>query len=101
MRAGIPDVYPSNVDKKVLLRHLDEARTHIALGDKHIARQREIVAEFEKAGDGDDLVTAKALLESYMQLQAMHIADLQGIERELLSDSAMTEFKVAYGRRLN
>ncbi len=74
--------YTHRMDKMVLLRHLVEARAHVAIGEKHIARQRQIVAELERAEDGD-LVTARALLDSYLQLQVQHVADMKRLEGQL------------------
>jgi hypothetical protein len=48
------------------------ARRHVAMGERHIARQREIVAKLER--DGHDSLDSKRLLGFFEELQNMHIA---------------------------
>ncbi|TIW61027.1 MAG: hypothetical protein E5V49_13125 [Mesorhizobium sp.] len=44
---------------------------HVLLGERHIARQREIVADFHDRGFRADL--AEELLELFEQMQLLHI----------------------------
>lgn len=60
------------MDRAVLLRHLRQARDHIAEGERHIRRQREIVAHLKR--DGHNASLASDLLETLEQLQESHIA---------------------------
>jgi hypothetical protein len=62
-------------------QHLAQAEAHIALGDRNIVHQRELVAELER--DGHDTAEAKRLLASFEELQAMHIAERARIQCEL------------------
>jgi hypothetical protein len=61
------------MSRLTLARHLAQAEARIALGQKHIARQNEIIAELERAGH--DAVTAKALLVVFEATHELHIAD--------------------------
>ncbi|TGQ71001.1 hypothetical protein EN829_001030 [Mesorhizobium sp. M00.F.Ca.ET.186.01.1.1] len=45
---------------------------HVLLGERHIARQREIVADFQDRGFRADL--AEELLELFEEMQLLHIA---------------------------
>src|ERR1700687_4522515 len=38
------------VDRQAILRKLEETERYIALGKEHIARQREIIADFDREG---------------------------------------------------
>ena len=62
-------------------RHLAEAEAHIALGERHIVRQRELVADL--ARDGHDTTEAKRLLANLEETQALHIAARDLTRREL------------------
>jgi hypothetical protein len=68
--------------RTILLRHLDDARAQVAVSEKLIARQREVVAELEQAGRGDQ-VGARQLLERYLQLHAEKIAEAERLERAI------------------
>jgi two-component sensor histidine kinase len=59
-------------DRTAVLEYFSMARRHVAIGERHIARQREIVAELER--DGHDSLDAKRLLGYFEELQNMHIA---------------------------
>lgn len=65
----------------MLKDHLAQACRHVQQGERHITRQREIVAELER--DGHDTQSAKELLGQFEALQAMHIADRERIIEEL------------------
>jgi hypothetical protein len=60
------------MDRSMLLDHLAQNRRHIEIGERHISRQREIVAELERGGY--DSSRAKQLLHNFEELQKMHIA---------------------------
>ncbi|WP_407180464.1 hypothetical protein [Bradyrhizobium sp. STM 3562] len=61
--------------------HLAEAERHIALGEKHIARQLEIIGNLKRAGHPTAL--AIDLLATYRLLLATHIAHRDLILHEL------------------
>lgn len=69
------------MDRTVILEHLAQARRHVVQGERHIARQREIVAELERKGQ--DALAARDLLDSFEALQVLHIADRDRLEEEL------------------
>jgi len=75
------------MDKKsMLLDHLAQARRHIAEGELHVARQRELVAKLER--DAHDARQARQTLNQFEELQQLHLADRDRLEKELaeLSD---------------
>ncbi|TIV60319.1 MAG: hypothetical protein E5V80_10005 [Mesorhizobium sp.] len=55
--------------RETLLTMLEE---HVLLGQRHIARQREIVADCHRNGFRADL--AEELLSLYEQMQLLHVA---------------------------
>ncbi len=65
----------------MLRKHLTQAEKHVASGEQHVRRQRELVAELER--DGHDTAVAKQLLAEFERLWEMHIADRDRIQREL------------------
>jgi hypothetical protein len=69
------------VDRKTIERHLFLAEKHVSEGERHIARQREIVAELKD--NGHDLETARNLLARFEELYASHVADRDRIRLEL------------------
>ena len=64
----------------MLKRHLTQAEEHIATGQKNIARQWELIAKLER--NGHDSAQARAILDQFEELQAMHLADRERILRE-------------------
>ncbi|NKF34528.1 hypothetical protein HER21_49810, partial [Pseudomonas sp. BGM005] len=48
------------MDRAMVEKHLQQAREHVASGELHLARQREIVAEL--ISRGADVMEAKRLL---------------------------------------
>ncbi len=64
---------------------LATAEEHVALGALHIARQKQIIAEFEACGR--DSTSARELLATFEDSQGMHIADRDRLRKEL-ADSA-------------
>jgi hypothetical protein len=68
-----------------ILEHLEQARRHIALSERHIARQREIITELIRGGY--DPFHSRQLLASFEELQRLHIAELDRIETELANTS--------------
>ena len=69
------------MDIEALRRHLEETEGHIALGERHIAAQRGIIAEL--AHDGHDTSQAEALLATFEQTQCLHLEDRDRIRKEL------------------
>jgi hypothetical protein len=69
------------MDRATIIRHLEQARRHVTMGERHIASQHEIVAKLEHAGH--DSRVAKELLASFAELQQFHIAHRDRLEKEL------------------
>ena len=72
-------------DRDMLKRHLRQAEEHIAKGEKNIARQWELIAKLER--DKHDTAQARAILDQFQELQAMHLAERERILRELSEES--------------
>jgi chromosome condensin MukBEF ATPase and DNA-binding subunit MukB len=64
--------YRERMDRAVLLKHLQQARAHIAEGERHIRRQREIIDELER--DGHNAELARELLVTLERVQETHIS---------------------------
>jgi hypothetical protein len=65
----------------MVVDHLTKANRHVAEAERHVAQQREIVAQLER--EGHDYSDAKELLARFEELQALHIADRDRLQREL------------------
>jgi arginine repressor len=72
------------MDRRMWERHLVQAEQHVALGERHIARQYELVAKLER--DGQDATEAKLFLDTLQELQATHIAHRDRLLRELAAN---------------
>jgi hypothetical protein len=66
-------------------RSLVLAREHVALGEKHITPQREIISGLGLAGH--DTVEAELLLKQFEELQVQHTSHRDRLEKELASES--------------
>lgn len=64
-------------------RRLAEAEDHVAVGEKHIARQKDIVAELERDGHAEAAQTARDLLATFEITQKAHIDDRDRLRAEL------------------
>ncbi len=60
------------MNRAMLEQLLAQAEEHIALGQHHIARQRELVAKLERAGS--ETTDARRLLANFETAQEMHLA---------------------------
>jgi hypothetical protein len=69
------------MDRATVLEHLAQARRHVSLGERHIARQRQLIAGLERVGS--DSWEAWKLLQQFEDLQRLHIHDRDRLEREL------------------
>ncbi|RWC00321.1 MAG: hypothetical protein EOQ57_17135 [Mesorhizobium sp.] len=58
---------------------LEMLEQHVLLGERHIARQREIVADFHHKGFRTDL--ADELLNLFEQMQLLHVAHRDRIQK--------------------
>lgn|SRR5438876_6610812 len=74
-------VLKTTMDKAMALAHLALAERHIARGYEHLASQTRIVANLENAGH--DTAMAQSLLETFRDIQRIHLADRDRIKREL------------------
>ena len=73
--------WPGMPDRTLILDHLAQARRHVTEAERHIANQREIVAQKER--DGHDTATSKQLLDQFEELYTMHVAERDRLEKEL------------------
>jgi DNA repair protein RadC len=65
------------MNRTLLLAHLAQVERHIREGERHLSRQREIVAELERHGRGHSRTTqmARDLLDSFEMAQSAHLND--------------------------
>jgi hypothetical protein len=61
------------MSRETLARHLAQAEVRVAVGQKHLGRQKEIIAELDQAGH--DAGTARALLVVFEATLVLHMAD--------------------------
>jgi len=78
------------MDRKMLKRHLAQAKGHVETGRENIVRQRRVIAKLEQGGYGTK--EARAALSLFEELQAMHTADLERILRELVGKRTPSSF---------
>jgi hypothetical protein len=69
------------MDRSTVLKHLEMARRHVAMGEENIARLREIIARLERGGH--DTSTTTELLARFEEIQRLHLADRDRLENEL------------------
>jgi Fe2+ or Zn2+ uptake regulation protein len=55
-----------------LLERLEQADRRVTLGERHVERQREIIAELER--NGRDSTQARELLAVFLATQATHVS---------------------------
>ncbi len=60
------------MDRTLITKHLMQAAEHIALGERHIGRQKEIIANLQARGLDTDL--AQKVLDQFEQLQKEHVS---------------------------
>ncbi|ARO33764.1 hypothetical protein NXC14_PC00225 (plasmid) [Rhizobium sp. NXC14] len=70
------------MDRTIVKKHLEQALEHVALGELHVARQRELIAELTNRGA--DVREAIRLLTNFEESQVMHVAHLERLKAELL-----------------
>jgi hypothetical protein len=69
------------MDRNMILDHLAVVRRHVARGEQIVARQRETIARLERAGC--DTSDATRLLLQFEELQSLHVADRERLEKML------------------
>jgi hypothetical protein len=69
------------MDKVAMLgKHLAQVEEHVALGDRHLSRQREIIARLARGGH--DTAAAVALLKQFEEIQELHCAHRDRLIKE-------------------
>lgn len=61
--------------------HLYQAERHVALGERHVARQLEIIAELES--NGHDAIDAHSFLRQLKDLLGLHVAYRDRLRQEI------------------
>lgn len=69
------------MDLRLVRQHLAEAERHLALSDRRIARQIEIIDELER--DGHPTYLAYELLATYRAVHANYLIHAETIRTEL------------------
>jgi hypothetical protein len=72
------------MDREMTLCHLAQCEDAVALGDRHIARQRAIIEELSR--DGHDATQAYALLKVLEESQVLHVGHRGRLLAELADD---------------
>jgi propanediol utilization protein len=67
------------MDRKIVEDHLKQAEEHVALGERHIKRQREIVAELH--GHGHNTEESRRLLQQFEEIQTLHVEGRDRLRR--------------------
>jgi hypothetical protein len=69
------------MDRYAIEQQLQEAKAHLALGEKHVSRQRRIVAALETGGH--DASRAKDKLQTFEVTHAISVEDVTRLVQEL------------------
>ncbi len=73
------------MDPAMIRRHLELAERHVLEGERHIARQREIVGKLElRNPESIPLRIARGLLQEVERAQGIHVADRDRLRGLLL-----------------
>ena len=71
-------------DRSTIIDQLALAEEHVAVGERSIYRQRNLIAEIEK--QGYDATEERRMLTELEKLLAQHIAERDGLRRHLADD---------------
>jgi len=71
------------MNRPLLEEHLAMAKKHVALGEAHLVRLREVVSELRR--HGDDTTQDEMLLASFEALQVIHLEHRNRLRLELNS----------------
>jgi len=69
------------MDRSTLLNHLAQAERHAAEGNRHLARQEQLIAQLDQ--HGHDTTEALKVLSTFRSTQALHEADVVRILGQL------------------
>lgn len=72
------------MDRHLLSAHLQQARRHVAEGERHVRQQRELIAHLERLGLPSS--QARDLLMTYEHLLELHTADRDRLANHLAGD---------------
>ena len=73
---------------EALLEHLALVEEHIQQGERHIQRQRELLAELERDGHDAAAARARSLLQVFEQSQLVHLAELERLRHQITTGIA-------------
>lgn len=71
--------------RSIQKERLSQAKEFVALGERHIAELHKRIAEAQR--NGLDVSNSLALLKTFEETQALHIADQARLEKELSENS--------------
>ena len=69
------------MERAVIEEHLALAERHVAQGEGHIRQQRELIVRLER--EGQESAEARRLLNTFEELQGLHVADRNRLQAEL------------------
>ena len=78
------------MDRTTTLARLAKAEQAVELGERHLLRQRELVAELTR--HRHDVAMAARLLATFEQSQTLHVADCDRLSKELLTPWIALDF---------
>ena len=82
-RTGDRKVLPFCMDRSLLEKHLAQAEKDVALGERRIIRQREILARTERGGHRALEAVARPALATFEEVQRGNLVDRDHINVEL------------------
>lgn len=69
------------MNRELLQDHLRLAERHVVQGAELVEKQRRLIERL--ARDGHDTAAARAVLQTFEETQAMHVADCARLSKEL------------------
>jgi hypothetical protein len=69
------------MDRRTIVEHLFQAEEHLALAERQVTRQHELIAQLER--DGDDSAAGRALLAQFGEIVKVLLADRDRMAKEL------------------
>jgi hypothetical protein len=67
------------MDRAMVLEHLEMAHRHVSDGERHVARQRALIAELDR--DGHDSWRARLLLQQFEDMLRLHVQERDRLEK--------------------
>lgn len=69
------------LDSQMLVDHLAQAERHLVQAQEHVRLQHDVIAKLQR--NGHDTRQANTLLNTFIDMEAAHLADRDRLRREL------------------